>query len=172
MRPRQKLAPSLLSVSFLSACASLNTPVEVGLGIPFVVDQARQALQPGINTVRGSGFMRQQGGGTVTCAGSTVFLIPATAYATARMQAVYGNAQSGVRARAVKFSPDEPLYYELQKQTRCDAQGSFTFERVADGEFFLVTSVSWVVNYVQQGGYLMQRIRLQGGQTVTAVLAP
>jgi len=37
-------------------------------------------LQAGDNNVKGQGFLRQQGGGVVTFAGSAVMMLPATSF--------------------------------------------------------------------------------------------
>jgi hypothetical protein len=137
---------------------------------PFDVEQATRWLQPGANTIKGNAFMRQQGGGVVTCAGSTVMLIPATAYATARVRAVYGTAS--LAQRPVRFTPDYALYEQLTRKTRCDAQGHFVFDSVADGEFFALTQVLWVIAGRQQGGYLIQHVSVNGGRVASLVISP
>lgn len=117
--------------------------------------------------------MRQQGGGIVTCAGQPVYLVPATPYATERIRVLYGNTERGFNpGRRQQFSPDPPEYRQFVKSARCDAQGNFTFDRVADGEFYINTSVMWQVAQTQQGGQLMQSVKLKGGQSVSLVIAP
>lgn len=117
--------------------------------------------------------MKQRGGGVVTCAGNTVTLIPATDYAGARMLNIYGSTQGGVNSnpKPPRFSPDSPEYRSMVKTTRCDAQGNFNFDRVADGDFYVQTFVAWEVAGRAQGGNLMQRASVRGGQIVSVVLA-
>lgn len=54
----------------------------------------------------------------------------------------------------------------------CDAQGYFEFRKVADGDFFVDTSIFWLVGSDNRGGNLMRRLRLSGGATERVVLRP
>lgn len=157
----------------LAACAAPQRVVNIYSS--FNANEARFLLEEGTNTIKGSAVVRQQGGGVVTCAGNEVFLIPLTDYAEERVSALYGNTERGfvnpIQSN-VKFEPDEPQFRELTRKRFCDAQGFFEFDEVADGEFFVGTSVSWVINYVQQGGYLIHRVAVQGGETEEVVLTP
>ena len=146
---------------------------EITLSATFDAAKARAQLVDGTNTVKANAFVRQQGGGVVTCAGSEAVLIPATEYAVQRIQAVYGNTTQGLaRTRVARFVPDSTEYRVLQKKTKCDGQGKFVFEKIADGEYFVITRVEWVVMNKPQGGPLMQRVVLKGGQTLEIVMVP
>lgn len=164
-----------IAASFLTGCAGIQQRNHV-LSVPFEADEARAMLDPGPNTVSGSSLIRQAGGGIVTCAGNPVFLLPATAYADERVNIIYGNYQSGYVPYAGllnhSFTPDDPEYKNLTEQTRCDAQGNFEFTNVADGEFYVHTLVTWSVNYTTQGGGLMRRVDLEGGEHEKIVLTP
>jgi hypothetical protein len=144
----------------------------VKITAPFDAAQAQTLLAPGKNTITGSALIKRQDGIAVTCAGAEVQLIPATAYATQRITAIYGNAERGRARNRVEFDNNDPAYQSLIRKTTCNAQGFFTFREVADGEFFILTSVVWTVGYNTQGGHLMQRVRVTGGQTQEVVLAP
>lgn len=142
--------------------------------VSFDEAEARRLLLPGPSTIVGTGFLRQQGGGVVTCAGREVMLIPVTSYADARMSRLYGSVNRGFRgpARRIEFRPDPPSYATLSRSTRCNAQGAFRFEQVGAGDFYLVTLITWTVQSVE-GGFVMQRVTVQPGQsTVEAVLSP
>lgn len=163
----------------LTACAqpqpvSRIAPPPVKLQTQFNSAEASTLLADGVNIIKGNAFMRQRGGGVVTCAGATVYLIPATEYAKRRFQILYGTSgDSGTNSRTsdIKFDPDPPEYMSMVKTTRCDAQGNFTFDRVADGEFFVQTTVAWQVANRLQGGNLMHRVRVRGGQVENLVLS-
>ena len=140
---------------------------------PFDAAAAKLLLADGTNIVKGNAFMRQQGGGVVTCAGQTVHLIPATPYASQRAMALYNSTERGMNSRRkFRFIPDPPEYYTTVRTSRCDSQGNFVFERVADGDFYVNTRVAWQVASTQQGGQLMHRVSVRGGQTVSLVIAP
>jgi hypothetical protein len=134
-------------------------------------------LKDGPNSIKGSALIRQGGGGVVTCAGQEALLAPATAYQQERMFALYGNFYSGYNpafgGRQVEFQGEDPGYKYLIKRTTCDAQGSFKFEKIADGDFYVVAVVLWKTDpYFYQGGTLMQRVTVKGGETKEIVLAP
>lgn len=170
MRPIHAL---LLAGALASGCAStpLNQPQHT-IQAAWQDELATHIAQTGPNSVKGSGFMRQRGGGVVTCAGSQVSLIPATPYAIERLRVLYGSSESGTnQVRAIKFIPDPPGYYSHMRQTKCDAQGNFNFEGVPDGDYFITLTVSWTVGYSAQGGNLMQRVRLSGGKAASVVMS-
>jgi len=154
----------------LASCAQMNTPV-VQL-TSFNPAEVAFIKNDGANTISGSGFMRQQGGNVVTCAGADVFLAPVTAFSTERTQIIYGNTQKGTSQLPVVFANNPPGYLEYMRTTRCDAQGNFVFAKVPDGEYFVVTRVIWQVGYTQQGGQLMERVTVAGGEAKAIVLSP
>ncbi len=156
------------STVLLTACA---LPV-AKINAPFDVKQASIINKEGKNTIAGSALMRQQGGGTVTCAGNEVTLTPATAYATERIMYIYKNTNKGVAYSGYKFEPDEPEYLTYTKNTQCGAQGNFIFKNIADGEYFVTTKIQWTVGYNVQGGALMRKVSVKGGETADIVLAP
>lgn len=161
----------LLCVSLAVGCA--QPPIV--LQATFNADEARAMLLPGVNQIRGNAFLRQQGGGVVTCAGSSVYLIPATHYARQRFRAIYGREDGPSVAgagNAQTFVPDSADYLRLVKETQCDSQGNFVFDRVADGDFYVQTNVVWTVGNSRQGGHLMRRLRVAGGEIVNVVVSP
>ncbi len=173
-----KIAVSLALAGLLTACAqpgmTPTAPAPIQLGIAFDSAMASALLADGVNMVKGSAFMRQQGGGVVTCAGSDVYLVPATPYAKRRITYLYGTegpSGSSSRRGDIRFEPDAPNYVTLVKRTKCDAQGSFAFDRVADGEFYVQTRVTWQVANRLQGGNLMHFVKVQGGQVISVVLS-
>jgi hypothetical protein len=157
----------------ISGCVTMGKVVS--LHSSFDAEEANRLLQPGKNSIRGSALIRQSGGGVVTCAGNQVELVPATLYAIERMQIIYRNDVRGY-ASPNMFSdrpvPPDPRYMNLTRKTICDAQGFFKFENVADGEFFVFSTIVWQVGSAYQGGHLMQRVSVQGGSTAEIVLAP
>jgi hypothetical protein len=158
----------------VAGCVPMPTQRAVSISSEFDREQARRLMATGPNTVKGSALIRQNGGGVVTCAGGEVNLVPGTAYAEERVAAVYSSNQRGYTPTfmAPKLPDEASEYSLLMGRTRCDAQGNFKFENVADGLFYVVTMVTWNVGNSSQGGYLMERVRVDNGQTVEVVLAP
>lgn len=159
----------------LTGCA-MTKPVQMTKS--FNAAEAQNALRRGTNIIRGSALIRQAGGGVVTCAGSQVDLIPATEYANERMMIYYKSVSGGylpAEAPNIINPPSVPAttdaeYMRLSRKATCDAQGFFTFSDVADGSYYLVTTVLWRVGYNVQGGGLMKRVDLQGGSPIVEVV--
>jgi putative lipoprotein len=168
----KNLATALVLTLGLNACAPIPMRT-VAISAPFDEQQAQEMLKEGNNTVKGNAFLRQRGGGVVTCAGSEVNLIPATAYAKERITALYGGDE-GLRMarRNVRFDPDVPAYRKLLKTATCDARGDFEFENVADGEFYVQTKVSWEVgsSIFPEGASILQKVSLSGGKVEKIIM--
>jgi hypothetical protein len=173
--PVKGFAATAMSIALMGCAAPPGLQSEPPVPIRGAFDEglARKLVGEGVNTIRGNAFMRQRGGGVVTCAGSEVYLIPATQYAKERMAYLYGTqGESGSNShrRQFSFNPDPPSYTAIVRTTRCDSQGNFVFDRVADGEFYVQTQVSWMAGSLQ-GGNLMHRVSVGGNQSISLVLS-
>ncbi|MEM9140133.1 MAG: hypothetical protein AAGB15_09905 [Pseudomonadota bacterium] len=151
----------LLVAAALTAC--VPAPQNISISAAYDADQARAALTPGANQITGQAFLRQQGGGVVTCAGSEVSLLPHTDYAAERISALYGNTSKGYidygpLYAAPIVTPDPPAYVVNRKTAVCDAQGNFKFTDVSPGTYYVVVPVLWSVANARQGGSLMQKV--------------
>lgn len=159
---------ALALILALAGCAQFQQQAALSTGIaPGEVEWARKT---GRNTVSGNASLKS-GGTTYTCAGQSANLIPDTAYARARMTAIFGNASRGTRAASlgpVKFERDDPLYVSTLRTARCDASGSFSFPSVPDGVWYVTTSVKWQDG--TQGSSMMQRVDVQGSRLVKVML--
>jgi hypothetical protein len=162
---------SLGLILAVAGCAQFGLQ-EAGLATPIAPSEVDWARRSGTNTVTGLALIEP--GGTIhTCAGQSANLIPDSAYARARMTAIFGNASKGMRAAslgAVKFERDDPLYVSTLRTTPCDAAGSFSFLRVPDGVWYVTSSVKWQGAAQMEGGSMMQRVDVRGGRLVKVVL--
>lgn len=171
----RNLSLFLLFGLVLTACVA-NQPREVSISSSFDASETRKLLEKGPNVIRGSALFRQRGGGVVSCAGMKVVLIPATSYAKERVFALYQSTEKGYRPATslilgkVNFNKEPPEYSQLKKEVVCDAQGFFKFDEVANGEFFVTTTIVWGVNSIE-GGALMQRVSVYGSETKEIVMA-
>lgn len=162
----------------LSGCITQPTVPTVKIKSAFDPGEAFLALEKGTNTIKGSALLRQRSGGVVTCAGTAVGLVPATPYAAERLRAVYGSREGGFRpysAGELNFDPEESTYHAASIKTRCDALGYFKFENLKDGEYYVITWVSWDIpdgRYAsrREGGGLGQRVLVKNGEVKEIVL--
>ncbi len=165
------LATSLL---ILTGCA-VQQPITIMT--PFNAEEANLVFKTGKNSIKGSALLRQNNGGVVTCAGRQVSLLAVTAYSNERIFAIYNSNDRGFRRvmfanEKIPFTNDNPEYYKSAKITTCDAQGYFKFDGIADGSYYLVTSIQWQASqYLLEGGNLMQKVIIQGGETKEVVLS-
>lgn len=115
----------------------------------------------------------------MTCAGTPVELVPAGTYASERMGKAYGNTMEGFRTPMQMYQqgvlPEQPAAYLSSFRTKlCDPQGFTTFTDIPDGDYYLTTRITWSLGgdfYLnQEGGYLMQRVSVAGGETKEVVL--
>ena len=169
--PALAVGSTLGLIMALAGCAELGLQQgALSSGIaPAEVDWARKT---GRNTVSGTASLKA-GGTTHTCAGQSANLIPETAYARARMTAIFGNATRGTRAASlgpVKFERDDPLYVSSLRTARCDAAGSFSFPGVPDGAWYVTTSVKWQGPAQVEGSSMMQRVDVQGARLLKVTL--
>ncbi|WP_292085350.1 MULTISPECIES: hypothetical protein [unclassified Brevundimonas] len=173
-----KLVAVLGVVGALSACAPL--PAEITLQNSFNPADYAWADQVGSNTVSGSALLRTVGGEVRTCGALPVSLIPDVPYTRERMIALYGNAAGGYRAfnagppGGVIFINEPFEFSRVGRRTACDASGNFRFAQIPDGSYFVVAEVSWGVPYGSylspQGGRLMQRVEVKGGDAPELLL--
>jgi hypothetical protein len=166
----------ILIVATLAVTSCVSLQKKHNLNHSFDYELTNKLLNmPGKNVIKGSALMRQKGGGTVTCAGGKVTLLPATSYSRERVGAIYGTTAGGYNNQVpVVFSPPTPAAYtEAVRTTLCDAQGFFTFEDVGDGDWYLQTYIVWGTNaYMKEGGSLAKEVTVKGNKTVNVVLAP
>ncbi len=162
---------SLGLILAITGCAQFGLQ-EAALSTPIAPSEVDWARRSGTNTVTGLALI-DAGGTTHTCAGQSANLIPDSAYARARMTAIFGNATKGMRAAsrgAAKFERDDPLYVSTLRTTPCDVAGSFSFPRVPDGVWYVTSSVKWQGAAQMEGGSMMQRVDVRGGRLVKVVL--
>lgn len=163
----------------MGGCAQMMVK-NVSLTNHFDAEESRSALEPGNNTIKGSAVIRRNDGVVVTCAGMPVQIIPVTAYSSEIMAHAFGNTYRGYApanafaGKGVNFTNIDPAYNASGKRKSTgDAQGFFIFDNLKDGEYFVMAAVTWQASqYVQEGGALMQRVKVSNGQTVEVVLSP
>jgi hypothetical protein len=161
-------------IAFCAAAALVGCATrEVHVVAPFDAALTEQMLRLGPNTITGSALVRRRNGNVVTCAGREVFLIPGTPYATERIGHIYGAGHFIPFGTRSIVRPDPPEYRALTRRTVCNAAGFFRFENIADGHYFVHTVVSWDGGSLYpEGGSLVSRAKVQGGQSAEVVLAP
>jgi hypothetical protein len=168
MKPAALFLGLILAVA---GCAQF-APQEAALSTPIAPSEVDWARRSGANSVSGTAFLKA-GGTNHSCAGQSANLIPDSAYARARMAAIFGSEARGMRASSlgpVKFERDDPLYVSTLRTTRCNPAGAFSFSGVPDGVWYVTSSVKWQEGSQAEGGSMMQRVDLRGGRQVKVTL--
>lgn len=164
----------------ISGCA-LNPPApvqKIALKANFDAPATLDAMSPGNSKIEGNAFMRQMGGGVVTCAGSAVHLIHLNEYSMERMKHIYGfpprekeTLARQIDAPKMEFFPNSPVFAESVRSGQCDAQGNFEFKNVKPGNYYVATSVTWRVGTLAQGGAIATKVVVQDEETTKVILA-
>jgi hypothetical protein len=143
----------------LSGCVQ-----SVNITTPFNPAEHAYAAQAGRATVAGQAFMRRNDGIVVYAAGSPVLLLPYTSY-TREIFAAAGNTYGNVQ-----FENGDQRLRDYSKMTQANGEGRFTFSGIPDGQYYLITRVTWMAGDWQQGGDLTQVVTVSNGQSVDVIL--
>lgn len=165
---------SLLIAAMFALSGCYPGAQTVRLKAPYDPASVRWAESKGDNSIQGTAMLRTRGGEVRTCAALDVHLIPVSVYAKERAIHLYGNVRGGFRPiyLPIAFEPESREYAESVRATKCDPTGQFEFEGLADGDWYVSSVVFWEVPGAgYQGGSLLQRVRVSGGQTAKIVLA-
>jgi len=162
---------TLLAITLLLSAACAR---EIVTTVPFDPSEVSFINQTGSGQISGQAFLRQNGGGVVTCAGQDVTLVPAGAFARERITAIYGNMNGG-RINVFQSANQEgvdPQYFALMRTTSCDAEGDYEFNGLAAGAYYVTTSVLWTVpgQFVPEGGAMSKLVQLGSGESKRVLL--
>jgi len=178
---------ALVVGGLLAGCAA---PTAVRIGAPFDANQARARLAPGSNQIVGNALMWLSSGGVISCAGEQATLYPVTRYPREWARLTYETVEHDRRITPPNFAyrprsagpagfQVDPAFLETSRSVPCDADGRFSFDRVGDGEYYLVARIAWQAhiydehNYFHGKGYLdyegavMKKVQVMGGQKAT-----
>ena len=163
----RKLAIIPVSLLILTGCMEPRVIKPTAL---FNSSSASYIFDTGDNTISGQAFLRQNGGGVVTCASSEVFIFPVNEYSSQIMSEMFGSTDKGYSIGLSSIDYDAN-YVKYHRVSVCDAQGNFVFENVADGEYYLSTNVRWVIGNSRQGGYLFEKVSVNKGSNLKVLLS-
>lgn len=177
----QILAAAIAASISLSACAEtrFTRGDRVRDRDGFDAQAVAWSKKAGTNTIAGTAELTANGQ-TKTCARLEVRLVPDARYTRERIAMLYGTATEGFvaadKARSVQERPGavvDPAYARSHKVATCDAKGRFTFAGLADGTYYVLAPVIWRKPSSQtDGGFLMQRVNVKGGETKQLHMSP
>ena len=147
-----------LAMAFALALAGCATPPPITYVNQFNADEVAFIHNEGTNTITGSGFLRQRGGGIVRCSGNAVWLIPEGAYSRERI----GSRAPFTRA-AIAYNR-EPRLWQHARRTACNVDARFRFDDVPRGSFYVVSYLSWEIPSIDRvlpnivGGTMIRQV--------------
>jgi len=149
-----------------SGCVAMRPPVK--LTTPFDAQAASFIHASGRTKVSGQAFVRENSGKLLRAVGTDAVLIPKTAYADERIAALYGD-QNRLRYGVNMPKPD-PLYEQYMRRTVASSGGSFSFDNVADGQYYVVAMIHLPskVSFLQFP--ILERVNVVGGKSVRLVM--
>lgn len=152
---------AVLATAVVAGCKS--APAPTGAFDPLA---ASYVLKNGRNTIEGQALLRSASGYVRTCRNEGVALYAVTAYSQEVVTLASGNTSGGF-ARAPLFSVlfDSSPLATYSRQSACDDAGRFRFDGVADGQYYLVANIGWMVKSARFGGAVMKSIEVSGGST-------
>ena len=162
----------LAAIAALALAGCRSTHVENP--VAFDASEAGFIHKQGKATIDGHAFVTNKSGGAVNAAGQAVWLIPSTAYARQRFAAIYG-ARKSVPAIAIPTADSDPAYVEASRKTTSESGGKFSFDKVAPGDYFVVSQMTWRKDgqLLPDGAAMYETVKILGNETepVKIVLA-
>lgn len=145
----------LFALLMLSGCAAVSEPVKIQAAF----NHAEYDLfkRDGSNTIKGQAFLRQRGGGIVTCAGNKVLMFPDTPF----FREIIKIADNGKKPEAISEN-----WRAVVKKSQCDAQGNFEFTNIPPGPWIILADVLWQVQGSTQGGVVTKFITVNSDMKV------
>jgi hypothetical protein len=156
----------VISYLGIALCASFATGCrpEREVATKFVMAEHDPFMRTGTSAIEGQGFMRQQGGGVVRCAGEEVTLVPATPY----FREYTAIAREGGIPKDIERL--KSFHSAAVRRATCDADGKFKFEKLPSGKWIVSTRVRWMAGNAPQGGVLVGDVEVSPNSTSTVVL--
>jgi hypothetical protein len=138
--------------------------------------EVSEQLKIGNNSIIGQAFIQNNNGEVITCSGNDVFAFPDSGYAREIFQKIImknGFFRSTAKIGLNWFDArvDKEKFLNATHKTQCDTQGNFRLDRLANGKWFVVTSVLWHPNKALTfGGDFVNNISVYNGQELEIVM--
>ena len=158
-----------IAAAVLTGCLIPRTE----LAVSYDTSQGGYIHETGDGRIKGQAFLRRTNGRPAYAAGRTVYLIPVTDYASARIDKLFGNQKfvDFYTASFRQIANTDPVYLRDQRTTRADDLGHFSFSGVASGRYIVMTSMFWLEGDLVSGGAFFDYVTIDGAETLKLVLS-
>lgn len=157
----------LVLAALVAGCVTTREPVV--LTTSFDPAAAAFIKATGRAKVSGQAFVRQNSGKLLRAVGTDVFLVPRTAYADERIAAIYRGRKYALWGGA-QMPDADPRYGEYMRTTIASSGGSFSFDRVADGEYYVIAMIHLPSEVVFLQFPIVEKVHVQNGRSVRLVM--
>ncbi|HRK24160.1 MAG TPA: carboxypeptidase regulatory-like domain-containing protein [Beijerinckiaceae bacterium] len=157
---RATLFPVIVGLTVLAGCQQT-----VKVESSFDPKAAEYIHKAGEGRIDGHAFLKKPNGYVMHASGDVIYLIPATPYAKERMQRLYGASKFMPATRINQAETTDPRYLDFTRRTKAESNGRFTFDKVAPGEYFIVTTLTWKDNendILSRGGSIYETVTVTG----------
>ena len=159
-----------LVLGLLVCAGCVETKAPIYYSSTFSLAQAERMMRPGRNTIIVNCFTRNPNDDSIsTCAGVVAEIIPATERAAEFSKVIFGSATGGkrtvdeVRETLKRIANADANFGNLRADATCDSNGFAVFNKVADGEFYVLAGAG--------GMSYAGKISVSGGETKQIVLS-
>lgn len=131
----------------------------------FDTKAAEYIHKQGESRIDGHAFLKKPNGAVMNAVGEVVWLIPATPYARERMTRLYGSAKFMPANASNRTETTDPKFTEYTRKTKAESNGRFSFDKVAPGDYFIATNVTWKDNehdVFARGGAIYEAVTVTG----------
>jgi len=155
-----KALVALLVAGVIAGCAA---PQQKTQRIPFPVAEYESLVTSGEQVVSGQAFLTTNGGDVKRAAGVEINLNPVTSYSDQFFE--YHCKGKGALTKA------DSRYLKYIKTEIGDADGRFKFSNVAEGDYYLVTTIKWMLpNGNWSGGLVCRKVTVAANQENNFIL--
>lgn len=159
-----RILAAVLACGLLAGCLAKDVTIESGF------DPAAAAFikTEGKAVVEGHAFLKRWDGRAANAVGENAWMIPVTPYSEERFRKLYGDAKLMPAAFQNRVANSDPRFMDYVRKTKTESDGSFRFEKVGPGDYFLVTSVTYREKYddiLPVGGSIYERVSVKGDET-------
>ena len=158
MEEKMKKAILLYVVGIILLGTGCQSTRRLNMYCPELYEQYNKT---GTESIIGQAFMRKMQGDVVYGAGSTISLMPVTAYTTEIMN-------KEIRGGLILTPPRSPALSILT--TQADGEGNFKFENLAAGDYYVYGDVVWYAGDEKQGGTIVKQVELGSGEREKVML--
>jgi hypothetical protein len=122
--------------------------------------------------ISGQAFLQKSSGAVVYAAGREVILYPGSDYIAEQMRLVYGDKKFlSYYGTGREFDRTDPRFLEDRRVTKANAQGRFSFDKIAPGKYFVETSVIWRSRDLVGGGLVYESVEVAGEEKVEIIVS-